>query len=205
MSSTYRRPRSPDSSRVARSARAPSLFLLSAVTRVWQQAVADSTTSEPPSECPATSVHLASEVHASRDHRRDTHNAEPPITTHSTVQSSPSSGRRTERSPAPFAGVATAVAHARPERRPEPQRTTPLVHTRDGDNIVIIASKGGAPSHPDWYRNLSANPQRDRGTARRDVSSAAHGSPTAKNVTGSTGHRPTSCPTSTSTRRRPTD
>jgi deazaflavin-dependent oxidoreductase (nitroreductase family) len=38
-------------------------------------------------------------------------------------------------------------------------RTTPLVHTRDGDRIVIIASKGGAPSHPDWYRNISANPQ----------------------------------------------
>jgi deazaflavin-dependent oxidoreductase (nitroreductase family) len=38
-------------------------------------------------------------------------------------------------------------------------RTTPLVHTRDGDRIVIIASKGGAPKHPDWYRNLSANPQ----------------------------------------------
>ena len=39
------------------------------------------------------------------------------------------------------------------------ERTTPLVHTRDGDRIVIIASKGGAPRHPDWYRNLSANPQ----------------------------------------------
>jgi deazaflavin-dependent oxidoreductase (nitroreductase family) len=38
-------------------------------------------------------------------------------------------------------------------------RTTPLVHTRDGDRVVIIASKGGAPSHPDWFRNLSANPQ----------------------------------------------
>ena len=39
------------------------------------------------------------------------------------------------------------------------QRTTPLVHTRDGDNIVIIASKGGAPSNPDWYYNLAANPE----------------------------------------------
>ena len=38
-------------------------------------------------------------------------------------------------------------------------RTTPLVHTRDADRIVIIASKGGAPSHPDWFRNLSANPE----------------------------------------------
>ena len=38
-------------------------------------------------------------------------------------------------------------------------RTTPLVHTRDGDRIVIIASKGGAPSDPDWYRNITADPE----------------------------------------------
>jgi len=38
-------------------------------------------------------------------------------------------------------------------------RTTPLVHSRDGDRIVVIASKGGAPSHPHWFRNLSANPE----------------------------------------------
>ena len=37
-------------------------------------------------------------------------------------------------------------------------RTTPLVHTRDGDHVVIIASKGGAPRHPDWFRNITANP-----------------------------------------------
>jgi deazaflavin-dependent oxidoreductase (nitroreductase family) len=38
------------------------------------------------------------------------------------------------------------------------QRTTPLVHTRDGDRIVVIASKGGAPTNPAWYHNLVANP-----------------------------------------------
>lgn len=38
------------------------------------------------------------------------------------------------------------------------KRTTPLVHTRDGDNIVIIASKGGAPTHPHWFLNMTANP-----------------------------------------------
>ncbi|MEO8696278.1 MAG: nitroreductase family deazaflavin-dependent oxidoreductase [Acidimicrobiales bacterium] len=38
-------------------------------------------------------------------------------------------------------------------------RTNPLVHTRDGDRVVVIASKGGAPSNPDWFRNLSANPE----------------------------------------------
>ncbi len=39
------------------------------------------------------------------------------------------------------------------------RRTTPLVHTRDGDNLVIIASKAGAPTHPHWYLNMKANPQ----------------------------------------------
>ena len=38
------------------------------------------------------------------------------------------------------------------------KRTTPLVHTRDGDRIVVIASKGGAPTNPAWYHNLVANP-----------------------------------------------
>lgn len=33
-------------------------------------------------------------------------------------------------------------------------RVAPLVFTRDGDDIVIIASKGGEPTHPDWYYNL---------------------------------------------------
>ena len=38
-------------------------------------------------------------------------------------------------------------------------RTTPLVYTTDGDRIVVIASKGGAPSHPAWYHNLVAHPE----------------------------------------------
>ncbi|HUI49477.1 MAG TPA: nitroreductase family deazaflavin-dependent oxidoreductase [Acidimicrobiia bacterium] len=38
------------------------------------------------------------------------------------------------------------------------RRTTPIVYTTDGDNVVIIASKGGAPTSPDWYHNLVANP-----------------------------------------------
>jgi deazaflavin-dependent oxidoreductase (nitroreductase family) len=39
------------------------------------------------------------------------------------------------------------------------RRTTPLVHSRSGDDIVIIASKGGAPGNPHWYLNMTANPQ----------------------------------------------
>jgi deazaflavin-dependent oxidoreductase (nitroreductase family) len=37
-------------------------------------------------------------------------------------------------------------------------RTAPLVYTTDGDALVIIASKGGAPTNPDWYHNLRTNP-----------------------------------------------
>lgn len=36
-------------------------------------------------------------------------------------------------------------------------RTTPLAYTSDGDRMVIIASKGGAPTHPDWYHNILAH------------------------------------------------
>lgn len=39
------------------------------------------------------------------------------------------------------------------------KRTHPLAYTRDGDNLFVIASKGGAPTNPDWYRNLRANPR----------------------------------------------
>jgi deazaflavin-dependent oxidoreductase (nitroreductase family) len=35
---------------------------------------------------------------------------------------------------------------------------TPLVYSRDGDRLVVIASKGGAPEHPQWYTNMVANP-----------------------------------------------
>ena len=38
------------------------------------------------------------------------------------------------------------------------QYTSPLVYTLDGDKPVIIASKGGAPDDPQWFRNLLANP-----------------------------------------------
>ena len=36
--------------------------------------------------------------------------------------------------------------------------TTPLVYRRDGDNLVVVASKGGAPDHPQWLHNLEVNP-----------------------------------------------
>ena len=37
-------------------------------------------------------------------------------------------------------------------------RTTPLVFARDGDDVILIASKGGYPKNPAWFHNLVANP-----------------------------------------------
>jgi deazaflavin-dependent oxidoreductase (nitroreductase family) len=38
------------------------------------------------------------------------------------------------------------------------QRKVPLIFGRDGKDYLIVASKGGAPEHPGWYKNLLANP-----------------------------------------------
>jgi deazaflavin-dependent oxidoreductase (nitroreductase family) len=37
-------------------------------------------------------------------------------------------------------------------------RTSPLLYVDDGEDVVIVASKGGFPKHPAWYHNLIANP-----------------------------------------------
>ena len=38
------------------------------------------------------------------------------------------------------------------------RRETPLAYSTEGDNIVIVASMGGAPRNPSWYHNLVADP-----------------------------------------------
>ena len=38
------------------------------------------------------------------------------------------------------------------------RRTTPLVYVADGEDVVLVASKGGHPHNPAWYHNLRAHP-----------------------------------------------
>ena len=54
-----------------------------------------------------------------------------------------------------------APHHDRTQNAEQP-RTTPLIFGRDGDDYLVVASMGGAPTHPNWYRNLLANPSGDR-------------------------------------------
>ena len=43
-------------------------------------------------------------------------------------------------------------------RKSGQKRTIPIIHAKVGDKYVIIASKGGSPTHPKWYLNVSDNP-----------------------------------------------
>jgi len=43
-------------------------------------------------------------------------------------------------------------------RRTGRKLTSALIFGRDGDDYLVVASYGGAPKHPLWYRNLEANP-----------------------------------------------
>ena len=44
-------------------------------------------------------------------------------------------------------------------RKTGKKHTTPLIYQPYGDTYLVVASKGGAPRHPEWYLNLTANPE----------------------------------------------
>jgi deazaflavin-dependent oxidoreductase (nitroreductase family) len=53
-------------------------------------------------------------------------------------------------------------------------RVSPTMYLADGDNLVVFASKGGAPTSPDWYHNLVANPRASVEVGDRTVNVVAH-------------------------------
>ena len=58
----------------------------------------------------------------------------------------------------PFEGAPMVILTSTGAKSGEP-RENPVMALLDGDDIVIFASKGGAPTNPDWYHNLLANPE----------------------------------------------
>ena len=57
-----------------------------------------------------------------------------------------------------FAGKPLLLLHTTGAKSGE-ERVNPVAYTKDGDKLVVIASKGGAPTHPDWYHNIVAHPE----------------------------------------------
>jgi deazaflavin-dependent oxidoreductase (nitroreductase family) len=59
---------------------------------------------------------------------------------------------------AAFEGVPILLLHHRGAKTGT-ERVSPLAYRRDGDSYAVFASKGGAPTNPDWFHNLKANPE----------------------------------------------
>lgn len=57
----------------------------------------------------------------------------------------------------PFEGAPMLLLTTTGAKSGQP-RTVPVVYLPDGDRQVVFASKAGAPTNPDWYHNLRANP-----------------------------------------------
>jgi deazaflavin-dependent oxidoreductase (nitroreductase family) len=56
-----------------------------------------------------------------------------------------------------FEGKTLLLLHTMGAKTGE-ERINPVAYVKDGDRWVVIASKGGSPTHPDWYYNVIANP-----------------------------------------------
>ncbi len=59
----------------------------------------------------------------------------------------------------PFEGVDSMVLLTTTGARSGRTRVNPLVALCDGGRLYVVASKAGAPKHPDWFHNLVANPE----------------------------------------------
>ena len=57
----------------------------------------------------------------------------------------------------PYAGVPLLLLTTTGAKSGEP-RINPVAYSTDGERLVVLASKSGAPIHPDWYHNLVAHP-----------------------------------------------
>ncbi|HEU4354850.1 MAG TPA: nitroreductase/quinone reductase family protein [Actinomycetota bacterium] len=56
-----------------------------------------------------------------------------------------------------FEGASLLILHTT-GRRTGREHVTPLVYLPDGERYVVFGSKGGAPTHPEWFLNLTTNP-----------------------------------------------
>jgi len=58
----------------------------------------------------------------------------------------------------PFEGASLLLLHTTGAKTGR-SRVKPLVYRRDGDRLVVFGTKGGSPTHPEWFYNVRANPR----------------------------------------------
>jgi deazaflavin-dependent oxidoreductase (nitroreductase family) len=72
-----------------------------------------------------------------------------------------------------FAGAPLLLLHSSGAKSGK-ARVNPMMYLADGDNFAVFASKAGAPTNPDWYHNLVANPRATVEVGERTVNVVAH-------------------------------
>jgi deazaflavin-dependent oxidoreductase (nitroreductase family) len=76
----------------------------------------------------------------------------------------------------PFEGATLLLLHTTGAKTGQ-ERVNPVMYRRVGDNYAVFASKAGAPTSPDWYHNLVANPavRAEIGTQTLDLTARVAG------------------------------
>jgi deazaflavin-dependent oxidoreductase (nitroreductase family) len=73
----------------------------------------------------------------------------------------------------PFEGAPLLLLHTVGAKTGQ-ARVNPMMYLADGDNHVVFASKAGAPTNPDWYHNLVANPRASIEVGDNTINVVAH-------------------------------
>ncbi len=74
-------------------------------------------------------------------------------------QTDPEKARMWDSTPLGGPGLLPTLLLTTTGRKSGEPRALPLIYSEAGDSYVVIASKGGMPTHPIWYLNLEANPE----------------------------------------------
>jgi deazaflavin-dependent oxidoreductase (nitroreductase family) len=73
----------------------------------------------------------------------------------------------------PFEGAPMLLLHSTGAKSGT-ERVNPMVYRQLDDGWAVFASKGGAPTHPDWYHNLRANPEATVEVGTESIDVEAH-------------------------------
>ena len=88
-------------------------------------------------------------------------------------QTDPEKAHMWDSSPLGGPGILPTLLLTSTGRKSGEPRSLPLIYGQVGDSYVVIASKGGMPTHPLWYRNLEAEPACELMVGAKAVSARA--------------------------------
>jgi deazaflavin-dependent oxidoreductase (nitroreductase family) len=88
-------------------------------------------------------------------------------------RSDPAKARLWDSTPTGGPGILPTLLLTTTGRKSGEPKALPLIYGEAGDSYIVIASKGGMPNHPLWFRNLEAKPECDLMVGAKQVSARA--------------------------------